>query len=195
MSLTGKIEYNRYDYAAFDFRNGYSNFNSEESYLEDFTKSRFGLTVNNFSIQNKDSLLKPVKDTYSVKINNAITETDEGIIFNPTFFEQIKENPFKDEERKYPVDFAYASEKIVIIKIKLPANYTVSKLPQQSIFKLSDNSAKYAYSVSVAENILQLTCKLNLDNAIYLQTIYPELREFFNLIVKKNSEFVTIKKS
>jgi hypothetical protein len=195
LSLKGKMSNIRYDYAAYDFRKLFSEFNSEESFLEDITNKKFGLSIDSFDIVNKDNLLKPITDTYYMNINHVINDNGTELLFNPFLFEQIKDNPFKSEKREYPIDFGYMTERVVTINIKYPESFIISQLPATLNLKISDNSAKFSFMINNVDHTLQLTYKLNLDKGVYLPEIYPELREFYNQIINKSSEYIIIKKS
>ena len=194
LSLVGKMTKVRYDYAAYDFRKLYSTYNNEESYLEEFGNDKIGLTIDSFKILNKNDLLKPVSDEYFINISSAVTDNVNEILFNPFLYEQIKENPFKNEIREYPVDYAYMTERVVVINIKYSENYEVAHMPSPINFKLSDNSAKCLMMVNNLNHTIQLNYKYNLDKDVYTTPIYTELREFFNQMIKKSSEYIVLKK-
>ncbi|NJK85661.1 MAG: hypothetical protein HC906_06530 [Bacteroidales bacterium] len=72
------------------------------------------------------------------------------------FFEQIKENPFKSDERKFPIDFAYTSQEVIEIKISLPEDYSVYKLPTSMYLNLTEKGGIYYYNATVNANTLTL---------------------------------------
>lgn len=193
MSLTGKLEVIRYEYAAYDFRTNYASFNSKEAYLNDFTSNQIGLQVTDFKLNNKDSLTKPIQEIYEIRIENAMNEIDGEYYLSPLLYDKQGENPFNNEKREYPIDFGYPIEKNTIVNIQLPENLTVSQLPKSILFKISDNTAKYQYMVKQENNTIQVFSKLNLDNVIYLQAMYPELRELYSQMVNRQSEMIGIK--
>ena len=192
LSLSGNITYIRYDYAAYDFRKNYHSVNGEKEYLNNFKKDKPGLNITNVELTNVDSLSLPVQDKYMVKIKGQVNQIGDEILFNPLFFDKMNDNPFKLEERKTPIDFAYPREINFIVNIEIPDDYDVSALPNQVQMRLPDGSASFSYQVSVMNNMLMLNFKYNIDKIVYTQDEYALLRNFFMEMIAKNSEFVTL---
>ena len=187
-SLSGKINYARYDYGAFDFRKEYEKYNNQEEYIDDFIKNKPGLRIINSKIKNLDSIYLPIKDEYEVKINNQINVLSNTAYINLMFYDQLKENPFKSDKRNYPVDYAYPIEKTYIIKIKIPENYSITEIPKNINMKMPDNSANFIYNITNFGNTVQLTYKFCINKIIFLPNEYADLKEFYNQIIKKHSE-------
>jgi hypothetical protein len=194
LKLTGKISYIKDEYAALDFRNNYFKYNSIDEYLENFKKDKNGLIIDKSEIKNLDSLYLPIEELFDVQINNQIKNTGELFYLYPMFYECMKENLFKSETRKIPVDFAYPIEKNVIIKIILPDNLVVTDMPKPVVMKLPDNAAVFSYKLAYANNILQVIYKLSINKSNYTTEEYLLLREIFHQIISKHAEPVILKK-
>jgi hypothetical protein len=191
--LTGQLTRADYDYAALDFRKKYEKFNSKEEYLKDFENDNKGLTVSTCDILNLDSIYLPVKETYGVKIKNKVTSAGNLLYINPLLFDQMTSNPFKNEDRKYPVDFIQPIEQMYIWKLTLPEGAQVSELPKPLVIKLPDNSASVQYQIASVGNVIQLTYKFVINKPIFSNEQYADLRMFFSEMMKKHSESVVIK--
>lgn len=191
--LTGKITTTSYDNAALDFRKKYEKFNSKEEYLKDFESIHKGLSVINCNLTNLDSIYLPLQESYDVKIKNNVTTIGNLAYINPLLYEQVTSNPFKTEDRKYPVDFIYPSEKTYIFKLELPEGAQVAELPKPLIMKLQDGSASVQYRIVSDSKFVQLTYKFTLDKAVYTEKEYGDLRVLFSELVKKNAEQIVIK--
>lgn len=191
--MTGKIIRKSYDYAALDFRNNYGKYNSEEEFLRDLENNCLGLSIINSQISNLDSIYLPVQEEYEVKIKNRVTSAGNLLYIYPLMFEQIAENPFKSEERHYPVDFITPSEMTFIAKITIPDGWQIVELPKVMIMKLPDNSVSMQYQISSVGNYVNLTYKFNLAKTYFSIEEYADLRVFFSELVKKHSEPVVIK--
>ncbi|NJK85657.1 MAG: hypothetical protein HC906_06510 [Bacteroidales bacterium] len=79
-----------------------------------------GLSIISSEFKNPEDIYQPVSEIFDVKISNQVEVIDDEIFFTPMLFEQIKENPFKNDERKFPVDFAFAREKATLLRITIP---------------------------------------------------------------------------
>jgi len=191
--LTGNITTTNFDYAALSFRKKYEKFNSKEEYLKDFESINKGLSVINCNITNLDSIYLPLKESYEVKIKNNATTVGNMVYIKPLLFEQIISNPFKSEDRKYPVDFIYPSEKIYTLKLELPEGAQVAELPKPLMMKLEDGSASVQYQVTVTDKNVLLYYKFVVKKAIYSELEYSDLRALFSEMVKKHAEQIVIK--
>jgi len=191
--LAGKMTTVNYDYAALDFRKKYEKFNSKEEYLKDFESNHKGLSVINCDLTNLDSIYLPLKESYDVKIKNLVTTVGNLVYINPLLFEQMTSNPFKTEDRKYPVDFIYPSEKTYQFKLELPEGAQVIELPKPLSIKLEDGSAFVQYRVVSEGKIVQFTYKYVVNKAVYSELEYVNLRALFSEMVKKHAEQIVIK--
>lgn len=194
MTLSGTLRCKRFDYAALDFRKHYKGFNSREAFLEDYTKDKPGLSVSESGFEKLDSIYLPVFENYDITIHNQLNVLDDEIYISPMLYQQMKENPFKIEERKYPIDFAYPFDKTFINKISIPDNYKISSMPDPVCVRLPDNSGRFIYSVASFNNLVQVTCKFAIEKPMFLPDEYQILKEFYNQIIKKHSEPIVLKK-
>jgi len=194
LSLKGNMVLSKGDYAALDFRNDYEDFNSDDEYLADYKEGKKGLKVISHKIENLDSLYKPITEEFEVIINNGASDIDGELYITPVLFEQVKENPFKVSERKYPIDFGYCHDKTIIANFIIPQGYTVGNLPANVSLKLAGNAASFSCKTGVQDDKISVVMKLNINKSIILQTQYVELREFYNQIIAKEAEPIVLKK-
>ncbi|HTE32789.1 MAG TPA: hypothetical protein VK666_20550, partial [Chryseolinea sp.] len=92
------------------------------------------------------------------------------------------------------VDFGSPEERIYMCKINIPDGYVVDELPQSKLLKLPENAAKYTYNLVQSGNTLSLTSSLQINNSLFSQEQYPNLREFYNQVVAKQAEQIVLKK-
>jgi hypothetical protein len=190
--MSGKICYALYDYAAYNFRTGYKKMIGKEEFLQDFLKDKQGLRVQTFEVRDADSIYMPVKCEYECVIKNKLNELGAEYQLIPVLYEQLKTNPFKNPQRKFPVDFAYGTQKSIIVKIALPEKLMVTALPEGVSYKLPGNSASFTYQVNVHNNIVQLSCNFSIDKPLFVEEEYADLREFYYRIIEKESEPVIL---
>jgi hypothetical protein len=193
-SLKGKIGYLKGDYAALELRNDYENFNSEEEYLTGYKEGKKGLKIVSYKIENLDSLYKPINEEFDVVLTNNVSEIDGELYITPLLFEQMKENPFKTTDRKYPIDFGYMRDKTIIVNYTFPQGYTVVNLPENTNMRLPGNTAVFSCKSTVTEGKITVIYKISINKSLYVQTEYADLREFYNQIVNKSAEPIVLKK-
>ncbi len=192
-TLDGQISYLFEDYAALDFRKNYASFNSEDSFIDDFISSRPGLSLSDVHIKNVDELTQPIEFVCEVKIKDNIDVLGNELFIYPLFYERITENPFKLQDRKYPVDFAYKTDRSVIVNLTLPDNMVFEELPEPAIVQLPDNGGYFSFEYQVFGNKLNIIYKQQINKVVFGQEQYPYLKEFWNQIVNVCSKPVLVK--
>ncbi|MCU7552457.1 DUF3857 and transglutaminase domain-containing protein [Chitinophagaceae bacterium LB-8] len=142
-----------------------------------------------------DSLEKyenPIGIRYSFKVNS----NDEDIIyFNPMFAEATRENPFKSADRIYPVEMPYTFDEVIVVTIETPKGYLIDELPKPVRVKLNEaGEGMFEYLLSESQGTVSLRSRIKISRANFNPEEYDLLREFFNLIVSKQSEQIVFKK-
>ena len=160
-------------------------------YIKSFKEKNEELGIEDHTIENLNILGKPIKEVYSVSMEQEVLGN--LIYFNPMIIERQTENPFKNDQRDYPVDFSCPISETVMQTIILPQGFVVDEKPQNAIFRLPDKGGQYVYSISQTEQQLQLVSRLNINKTIFSPAEYGQLRELFNQIVAKQSEQVVLK--
>jgi hypothetical protein len=82
-----------------------------------------------------------------------------------------------------------------ILTMDVPEGYTVDEIPKQMVVKLDEKeSALFEYRISQSGTTISLRSRLKVSRTLYANEEYENLREFFNLIVKKQNEQIVFKK-
>ena len=165
----------------------------ESEYVKGLIENR-AWVVEKSEFKNVKEISEGFQENHHVVISDHVVATDNLIYINPFVALQEKENPFKLEKREYPVDYGSPLEKLYICKIPIPDGYLVDELPKSILLKLPNNSAKYAYSLVQSGNTLSLTSNLQINNSLFTQEEYPNLREFYAQVVAKQSEQIVLKR-
>lgn len=195
LNLTGTLTTVRDEYAAFDFRKGYKKFNSEEEYLDNFLTDKPGLIVSSYKASNLDSIYLPVSEQFDLKVSGHVGQNGNELQFIPLLFHQLSENPFKDEGRKYPVDFGYCKNKTIIANFHIPDGYSVKQLPASMHISLPDNAASFLMGYEQSGNTLKITSRLLINKPVFLISEYKDLRKLYNQILSKHSEAIILIKN
>lgn len=120
---------------------------------------------------------------------------DDILYINPMFGEGWKNNPFKSAERFYPVEMPYTMDETYLLTMQVPEGYTLDELPKQLVVKLDEKeSAFFEYRISQSGFTISLRSRLKVSRTMYTNEEYENLREFFNMIVKKQNEQIVFKK-
>ena len=116
------------------------------------------------------------------------------IFFNPAFWKHQKSNPFKLNERLYPVDMGSASNNTMIVTLSYPDNYTVAEQPAPVGMALPNKGGKFITSVSNDNNTFSYSQIAQLSKAIYAPEEYPYLKELYNKIIQNQKAYIVLKK-
>ena len=190
--LKGKLKLERTGYYAQGARQNYFS-KGESDYVKDFLGSKsWGLTKSEFL--NANEVKQAFKETHELSIADHITTAGEMIYINPFIMEQQIANPFKLEQREYPVDYGSPFENIYLVKVQIPDGYTVEEAPKSKVMSLPGSAAKYLYNVVQTGNSISISSNLTINQSLFTQDEYPNLREFYNQMVAKQAEQIVLKK-
>ena len=129
---------------------------------------------------------------YELELNKP---SDDVVYVNPMFGEAWEKNPFKSEERYYPVEMPYARDETYLLTMEVPAGYTVDELPKQMVVKLDEKeSAFFEYRISQSGSTISLRSRVKINRTVFGNDEYENLREFFNMIVNKQNEQIVFKR-
>jgi hypothetical protein len=120
---------------------------------------------------------------------------DDLIYFSPIIEADFTENPFKLQNRSYPVDMTYPIAKEKIINIDIPVGYVIEELPSPINIGLKNRGASFQYKVvKINHEKIQLVSKLNIQQIRFAPVEYEALKNFFDLVVEKQGEQVVLRK-
>lgn len=127
----------------------------------------------------------PDKDLKRIYVmNNHFEKIGERIYLNPFSFRFFDSNPFKLEERTYPIDFGHKSAYSYMVQIELPENYILEALPETRLLSLPERTGSIHFTAQkTGENLVTVQCRISLTKSIYPSAYYPYLKEFFNSIL------------
>jgi hypothetical protein len=165
----------------------------EDGFFKDVKKA-YGeeVELSDPKIDSLDNLEGSVTVAYNFKMNK---EKEDILYVNPMFGEAYKENPFKSAERSYPVEMPYASDETYTFTMFIPDGYVVDELPKSTIVKLNQQGdGQFEYLISQSGSAISMRSRIQLKRTYYQPAEYEMLREFFNLIVKKQNEQIVLKK-
>ena len=127
-------------------------------------------------------------------VPNACGQAGDRLYLRPLLTEGYTENPFKEENRLYPVDFGVPITESFSAVYTLPAGYAAEELPKTAVISLPDKGGRFTYEVKAEGNQLRVLSRLTLNEATYSAEAYGALRELFAMMVAKQAEQVVLKR-
>jgi hypothetical protein len=139
--------------------------------------------------------VEPVKISYKADVPGGAQAVGDFIYFNPILAPDFAENPFKLQERSYPVDITFPFEVQNIYFIDIPEGYVVEELPESVRISLPDEGGKLEYMTStMGPNKIRVIQKINLRQLHFEPEEYPNIKNFFDILLQKQGEQIVLKK-
>jgi hypothetical protein len=192
--LSGKLFLSFTNYEGLEHRDSYQAAANEEEYLKKYKGDKPGLSVKNYQVTNLNHVEESFAEAMDVLIEDNVEEAGNLVYLSPLLYDRTKENPFKLEERKFPVDFGYPTEENYRITLEFPAGYQLDKMPKNEKIVLPDETASFTFMTATETNKLLLSSKITLKKAFYTPEEYQDLKELFKNIVRKQAEQIVFKK-
>ncbi|MCG8329355.1 MAG: DUF3857 domain-containing protein [Chitinophagales bacterium] len=151
--------------------------------------------ITNLEYTNLNNLSKPLQASLNFEIPKAATIINDYIYFSPYIIKPYTENPFKLEQRYYPVDFPHPFSEKTIVKVTIPEGYILDAFPEHFQIQLPDNKASFSFEAFQSENVLNINQTLNINTTIFEPVLYKELKELFSKLIEKEGEQLVFKKT
>ncbi|MUU77846.1 transglutaminase domain-containing protein [Winogradskyella endarachnes] len=193
-TITGKVAQHLTNYNAYFFRNKYASVPIED-HIKSLEEDKGAIEISELSLTNIKDPTQPVKVNYNYELSDAVDEIGDKLYFSPMLFLATKENPFKLEERQYPIDFVIPFTDKFMVNIKLPEGYKVESLPNSEALEFKDANVKFTYLIQQNGNFLQLKVQFDIINPLILPADYKDFKNFYSKIVEKQAEQIVLTKS
>lgn len=190
--MTGKVTESSAGYHALSLRKSIMD-EGEEKYAEKLSKEVGNYKVEKPVFSNVQDLDKALNIDYNLSASGNGQPVD-VIYLNPMLGQGEKDNPFKLEDRVYPVDLAVPIDYTYICRFNLPAGYDLEEAPKSAVISLPEEGGKFMYMIQREGNMVQIMSKISILKPVYYAPEYPYLKEFYNQIVAKHAEQLVLKK-
>jgi hypothetical protein len=147
------------------------------------------------SFENTDKLEeKYLKGSFKIKSSAFVTKTDSQMYVSPLLFWAEKENPFKNPDRKYDVDYGYARENSYVLHLTIPNGYKVESAPKNTKINFDKGNFTFTYATESAGNELKINVKWSIKKTIFVVEEYSFLRTTYETILNKMAEQIVLSK-
>jgi hypothetical protein len=190
LNYTSKIKISETGYFAYDQRKEILTRGKEEfkkNIISDYSAaSQTQLT----DIKDIDMDALPLITELSKSVNSS--GSDE-ILIKPNFKPIYSSNDFKDEIRKYPVEFPFPFRQNYIMELNVPEGYKV-ELPENKSFSSYGGHAAYQYQASGNGNEIKISITLEIKLTEYPAMEYYNLAKLFTELSEQLQENIVIRK-
>lgn len=154
------------------------------------TFERDNIAVTDSSLQMRDPLKRSRSQHYKYTCHYRPDYVNGKVYIAPFLYESLTENPLKEKERTYPVDFTFMRSEQFSCKIKVPEGYRVAYLPANAE---TDNTLfSLTYRTKVSDDVIDVSMSYLLKKSIYLPEEYQQIKKCLDDIVEKSREKIVL---
>jgi hypothetical protein len=191
-NLIGDLSVQAKDYAGLKARHEIDE-NTEAKYIAEYFKNQADkFKVKEAKIENLKDIYQPLKITCKIEIENPLM--GDKIYLEPYIIKSFTENPFKQEERRFPVDFGHPIQESFLLILNLPEGVEIEEMPKNMNLIMPDKTASFTYTVGKTGNMLQVRGRMVIEKPVYEPEEYVHLRDFFSQLIAKQSEQIVLKR-
>ncbi|OGX82218.1 transglutaminase domain-containing protein [Hymenobacter coccineus] len=191
--LAGKVHEEYAGYAGANARGELAKL-GEKKYLAEIGRQHTAWAVPQAALAKRASTEAPFALDYSFTQPADDNATAGTLYLSPLREFGTGQNPFRHEDRQYPVDFGAPQEEMLLVALTLPDGYELAETPKNAIIDLPDGGGRYLFNVAAIGSTVNFTSRLALRKPVYTAAEYTHLREFYRLMLEKQAEKLVIKK-
>lgn len=192
-SIEGAVRTKRNNYNAYLYREQNSDL-SLDAISKKVQENYQNFEVDEYTNKNMSDLSLDIEDSYKFKAYNVADVIGDQIFFEPSLVFNTKTNPFKDEDRKYPVDFVFTEKENINYVITIPQGYKVEYLPKSTLIKIDSNKYIIKWVINANNDKISLRINEDINSPVIPADEYKELKLLFDEYVKVQNEKIILKK-
>jgi hypothetical protein len=166
----------------------------KEDILREQLEEKHTIEIDEFKLLNKNKLLKTVVERIKFSSEDLVEEINGKLYIEPLLFFVNSTNPFKLEDRKFPVDFATPWKDVHRVSIQIPEGYKIEILPKNIAIRMLEDLGVFKFQTSQIGNKINTVCILQFNSAIIAPKYYAVLKGFYAKVVEKQSEKIVLVK-
>lgn len=191
--LKGKLTSIWNGFYAKSYRENYLNLNAD-NYLGILEKDKGNIEISNLETENQKLIGEDIKESFAFKLSDGVEAINDKLYLKPLLFLAEKENPFKADDRNYPIIFDYPAIENKTVNILIPVGYEVEFLPESAILQLNKGAGTFKFITVQNGNFIRVESEIDIKNIVYTQLDYEALKQFYAQMVEKHTEAIVLKK-
>lgn len=177
-------------YEAFEKRTKIIDAGSEQAYFQRIQSTFHEIVLSDYKVDNFKDPDQPLVETFGfeMKVDQMGAKK---LYLNPFLIDRWQNNPFRSNQRLYPVDFGAPVESTFHLTLNFPPQYFIEENLANSAYTLPGNGGRFLLNATSLENKLSVTSIITLNKMVYSSNEYYSLKELFNRIIEsQNSQIV-----
>jgi hypothetical protein len=188
--LTGEFSIASTNYDATNFRKVYT---EKSTRIEDKLKEKELKLIDSVKTENLADLAKPYKINF--KAECPFEKIGDKLFLSPFLNEPMSENPFKQNDRTYPIDMNYIKRRKYKSNINIPEGYSIQELPENYSMDNKWMKIDYQLNLDKEKNTIEISAEYVTTKAVYQAEDYRNLKFMHNEMIKKFNEKIIFTKS
>ena len=190
--LTGKLEFNYRNMESGDFKSSYRDAGSEEKFISEFESDN--------SIKLSDAKFKNVSDltsdcSFSANYKADANVSGDYVYISPMVLKLFSSDAFKQEKRKFPIEFPYPYSTKYVYILSIPEGYEVDQLPKTAVYSFNDLNSQCQVSAQLNPgNKVVFRVSFKIGSILSLVDEYQAIREYWNVLSGSSNEMIVLKK-
>lgn len=190
--LIGNLTIRRNGYEAWEFKETIEE-DGEDEYKEGFNENRETWIIDEHTI-GELSEDHHMDESLVVEIEDKMDDLGDIAYLNPIILGQRLDNPFKKEERSFPVNYGAPFTITHIYKIKVDEAFIIEETPGPKSVALPNGGGRLLFSTSVNGNEINVMNRIQITKSEFPAEEYPYLREFYAQLVEKHGQQIVLKR-
>ena len=191
--LTGTFSKSYGGYSGASAKNAFKEI-GKDKFLEEIKKGKPAWTITKAEFKNTEAIEQVMEANYELSMTEFANVAGPMIYLKPMLSEGHTQNPFKESERIYPVDFEAPIEETFLANYTLPAGFQAVELPKPAAVALPEGGGRFVYTVSQSGNKITIISRLNIRKKSFMSLEYGTLKAFFDQLIAKHNEQIVLKK-
>jgi hypothetical protein len=167
-----------------------SYYENRTSYIENLDNKLADITITNHNVVNSDKSSYDFIEESEIKWD--LEEVGDNIYLNPILVSFYKSNPFKLQERTYPIDFGYKQAYLYNLNLKLNNLYTVKELPKEQTYNLPNNAGSIVFKIDQKDDEVNLYFRFNINGTLFNYEYYNYFKDYFGEIIDINNNSLIV---
>lgn len=135
-----------------------------------------------------------VEAELEARLSSSILTANDFIYLSLPYLSDFKENPFRLEQRTYPVEMPYPLQERLVLEVKIPEGYEVKSIPEQLQLELPGGGASFSFIAGTREGRIKVAVNLLVEKTRYKPEEYAALKAFFRQVADKLNEQLVLEK-
>jgi len=192
LEVSGKVKYKTTGYHALPIKNSY--YSSPEAHLKSYQNRYSEMELFNYRVDSKQENDFVFEEYFDIKLE--VEEVGQNLYLNPFLFSFFETNPFKLQQRTFPVDFGYKDVYLYSSKINVSERFEIIDMPKDVLYNLPNNKGTVVLKYQESNNVIRVYFKFDFKKAIYDSSYYAYLKEYMDNVmnIQKNTLIVLRKK-